>query len=87
MKSLGKKADGLRLERMQASPLWHSKAFRNLHLTTSGLRDTTAPRPSLSDFLCGGERRTPTGPVGAHAQYRWPKRYSKACLGRLIKPA
>ncbi len=63
MKSLGKKADGLRLERMQASPLWRGDAFRNVHPITPGLRDTTVPRPSLSDFLCGSERRAPTGPL------------------------
>src|SRR5262249_4631853 len=28
-----------------------------------GLRDTDAARPALSDFLCGGERRVPRGPL------------------------
>ena len=31
MKSLGKKADGLRLERMMASKLWRGGSFGNLH--------------------------------------------------------
>lgn len=63
MKSLGKKADGLRLERMQASPLWAGEGFRNHHPVLPGLRDATAPRPTLSEFLCGGVRRVPTGPL------------------------
>ncbi len=63
MKSLGKKADGLRLERMMASPRWSGSGFRNLHPVSPGLRDPNAPRPTLSDFLCGGERRVPLGPL------------------------
>jgi hypothetical protein len=51
MKSLGKRADGLRLERMKASPLWAGEGFRNIHPVLPGLRDTSAPRPTLSDFL------------------------------------
>ncbi len=31
MKSLGKKSEGLRLERIKASPLWSGEAFRNIH--------------------------------------------------------
>jgi len=63
MKSFGKRAEGLRLERMKASALWNGDAFRNLHPVTPGLRDTAAPRPTVSDFLCGGERRVPRGPL------------------------
>jgi L-ascorbate metabolism protein UlaG (beta-lactamase superfamily) len=63
MKSLGKKADGLRLERMQASPLWAGDSFRNKHPVLPGLRDLTAPRPTLTEFLRGGNRRAPTGPL------------------------
>ena len=63
MKSMGQRAEGLRLERMQASPLWREGGFRNLYPIAPGLRDTTAPRPTLSDFLCGGARRVPTGPL------------------------
>lgn len=63
MKSLGKRATGLRLERMQASPRWAGEGFRNVHPVAPGLRDTSAPRPTLSDFLCGGERRVPRGPL------------------------
>ncbi|WP_293932896.1 MBL fold metallo-hydrolase [Iodobacter sp.] len=61
MKSLGKKADGLRLERMQASPLWSGNGFRNIHPITPGLRDLAVPHPSMKDFICGGERRKPLG--------------------------
>ena len=39
MKSLGKRADGLRLERMRASRLWSGEAFRNIHPVLPGLRD------------------------------------------------
>ena len=63
MRSLGKKADGLRLDRMMASPRWSGSGFRNLHPVAHGLRDPNAPRPTLSDFLCGGERRVPLGPL------------------------
>jgi L-ascorbate metabolism protein UlaG (beta-lactamase superfamily) len=61
MKSLGQRASGARLERMAASPRWAGDGFRNLHPVLPGLRDSSAGRPSLSDFLCGGERRVPTG--------------------------
>jgi L-ascorbate metabolism protein UlaG (beta-lactamase superfamily) len=63
MKSLGKKADGLRLERMLSSPLWAGDGFRNRHPVLPGLRDASVERPSLSDFLCGGVRRVPSGPL------------------------
>jgi L-ascorbate metabolism protein UlaG (beta-lactamase superfamily) len=48
---------------MAASPLWSGAGFRNMHPILPGLRDTTAPRPTLSDFLCGGERRVPQKPL------------------------
>ncbi|HSB22907.1 MAG TPA: MBL fold metallo-hydrolase [Burkholderiaceae bacterium] len=63
MKSLGQRADGLRLERMRASRLWSGEAFRNIHPLLPGLRDTTVPRPSLRDFLCSDGRRVPPGPL------------------------
>jgi L-ascorbate metabolism protein UlaG (beta-lactamase superfamily) len=59
MKSLGKRADGLRLERMRASPLWSGASFQNRHPVLPGLRDASVPRPSLADFLYGGTRRVP----------------------------
>src|SRR2546423_669106 len=63
MKTFGKRPEGLRLERMKASPLWAGDAFRNIHPIAPTLRDTTAPRPTLSDFLCGGGRRMPRSPL------------------------
>jgi len=59
MKSLGAKPDGLRLERMQASPRWGGDGFRNIHPVLPGLRDASVRTPSLSEFLCGGARRVP----------------------------
>ncbi|MGP1681594.1 MAG: MBL fold metallo-hydrolase [Giesbergeria sp.] len=63
MISLGKRATGLRLERMQASPLWKDGGFRNLHPITPGLRDRSAPRPSLREFVFSEGRRVPQGPL------------------------
>jgi hypothetical protein len=63
MKSLGKKPDGARLERMRASPLWTGDSFRNQHPIAPGLRDPAAPKPTLSEFLCGGPRRLPKAPL------------------------
>jgi len=65
MKSLGHRAQGLRLERMRANPMWTGEAFRNLHPVRPGLRDTSVPPPTLKEFLCGGQRRTPAGPLPA----------------------
>jgi L-ascorbate metabolism protein UlaG (beta-lactamase superfamily) len=65
MKSFGKKPEGLRLERMKASPLWAGEGFRNMHPVLPGLRDLGVERPTLSEFLCGGNRRVPRGPLPA----------------------
>ena len=65
VRSLGQRADGLRLERMRASPRWDGDGFRNRHPVLAGLRDLTAPRPTLSEFLCGGSRRVPSAPLPA----------------------
>ncbi len=56
MRSLGRKAEGERLERIKASPLWTGERFRNLHPIIAGLRDPTVSMPTLGDFLRGGER-------------------------------
>lgn len=63
MKVFGTRADGARLERMRASPRWAGEGFRNVQPIPPGLRDRSVPPPSLADFLCGGERRTPNGPL------------------------
>jgi L-ascorbate metabolism protein UlaG (beta-lactamase superfamily) len=62
MKSMGKRAGGARLERMMSSPRWFGDGFRNLHPIMPGLRDPEAAPPSMSDFLCGSERRVPAKP-------------------------
>ena len=63
MRSLGKKPDGARLERIKASPLWNGERFANVHPVIPGLRDPKASMPTLADFLLGGERRYPRGPL------------------------
>ena len=63
MKSLGSRAQGARLERMRASPLWSGIGFRNVHPILPGLRDPSAAMPTLTEFLCGGNRRTPARPL------------------------
>jgi L-ascorbate metabolism protein UlaG (beta-lactamase superfamily) len=63
MKSLGGKSLGARRERIQASPRWGGEQFRNVHPIIPGLRDPNASMPSIGDFLCGGERRVPRGPL------------------------
>ncbi|HEV2700525.1 MAG TPA: MBL fold metallo-hydrolase [Steroidobacteraceae bacterium] len=63
MKSLGKRADGARLDRMKASVLWGGDGFRNVQPILPGLRDPAAKMPSLSDFLCADERRVPGRPL------------------------
>jgi L-ascorbate metabolism protein UlaG (beta-lactamase superfamily) len=63
MRSLGKRPEGARLERINSSPRWDGERFRNLHPIIPGLRDPNASMPSLGDFLRGGERRVPSGPL------------------------
>jgi L-ascorbate metabolism protein UlaG (beta-lactamase superfamily) len=65
MRSMGRKPSGARLERIRASPLWNGERFRNLHPILSGLRDPNVPMPTLREFLCGGERRSPARPLPA----------------------
>lgn len=63
MKTFGARAQGLRLERMRASPMWAGQGFRNVHPVLPGLRDTAAPRPGLTELLCGGPGRVPPAPL------------------------
>jgi L-ascorbate metabolism protein UlaG (beta-lactamase superfamily) len=56
-------AEARRRERVRAAPLWDGEAFRNVHPIIPGLRDASVPRPTLSDFLCGGDRRVPQNPL------------------------
>jgi L-ascorbate metabolism protein UlaG (beta-lactamase superfamily) len=67
VKSLGARAAGERLERMRASTQWvqatatSAAGFRNRAPIRAGRRDASAPRPTLTEFLRGGNRRVPTG--------------------------
>jgi L-ascorbate metabolism protein UlaG (beta-lactamase superfamily) len=63
LKSLGRRPEGARLERIQASPRWDGERFRNVHPILPGLRVANAAMPTLGEFLCGGERRVPRGPL------------------------
>jgi L-ascorbate metabolism protein UlaG (beta-lactamase superfamily) len=60
--SIGARATGLRLERMQASSRFADGAFHNTAPVAPGLKKGTAA-PTISEFLCGGQRRTPPGPL------------------------
>ncbi|RQP26548.1 MBL fold metallo-hydrolase [Piscinibacter terrae] len=62
MKSFGKRPEGERLERMKASPRWAGEGFRNVHPVLPGLRDPSQ-KVAISEFLCGGVRRVPKGPL------------------------
>lgn len=75
MKSLGKRPQGARLERMRGSPLWTGAGFRNLHPIMAGLRDPNVSMPSIREFICGGERRVPQGPLpSANPLELWTRR-------------
>jgi len=75
MKSLGSKPQGARLERIKASPRWAGERFRNVHPIIPGLRDPNAPMPTLTEVLCGGERRMPQRPLPSmNPLEAWAKR-------------
>lgn len=59
MKTLGKKSQGARLERITASPRWGGTGFRNLHPISPGLRDPQAKMPSLGEWFRGDENSLP----------------------------
>jgi L-ascorbate metabolism protein UlaG (beta-lactamase superfamily) len=63
VRSLGTRPQGARLARIQASPRWGGNGFRNVHPILPGLRDRSVPMPTLTEFLCGGERRVPSRPL------------------------
>ncbi|WP_426688813.1 MBL fold metallo-hydrolase [Rhodanobacter ginsengiterrae] len=66
MRSFGKPAQGERLERLHDLPLWDGEQLRNIHPVLPGLRNTSAPRPTLRDFVFGGPDRTPPAPLPAN---------------------
>ncbi len=63
MQSLGRKPDGLRLERIRASRLWDGGAFRNMHPLLPRLLKPGVAAPTLSAFLFEHNRRVPTAPL------------------------
>jgi L-ascorbate metabolism protein UlaG (beta-lactamase superfamily) len=63
MKTLGARARGLRLERMQASPRWNGNGFRNVHPIDPALRDSAVPFPSMREFMRTGPPRYPDSPL------------------------
>ena len=73
MQSMGAQPKGLRLERMQASPRYADGAFHNTAPVTPGLKKGTAG-PTITEFLCGGQRRTPPAPLpSVNPLERWGK--------------
>jgi len=51
----------LREERIEASPRWDGTRFRNTSPAPRG--DPAVAMPSLSEFICGGNRRVPSAPL------------------------
>jgi L-ascorbate metabolism protein UlaG (beta-lactamase superfamily) len=60
----GAAASGLRLERMRASPQFADGGFRNSAPVAPGLKPGTAVS-TLREYVAGGQRRTPPGPLPA----------------------
>jgi hypothetical protein len=60
--SFGARASGLRLERMKSSDRFADGAFHNTASVSRGLKKGSVA-PTISEFLCGGQRRTPPGPL------------------------
>jgi L-ascorbate metabolism protein UlaG (beta-lactamase superfamily) len=58
----GATANGLRLERMRASPRFVDGAFRNTGAVAPGLKPGTA-LSTMREYLAGNPRRTPPGPL------------------------
>src|SRR3982750_4244333 len=48
-----------RPERVSSSPQFDGERFHNTHPTPRG----DVPMPSIGEFICGGERRVPRGPL------------------------
>jgi L-ascorbate metabolism protein UlaG (beta-lactamase superfamily) len=62
MSPFGAKMSGQRLERAKASPRYREGAFHNTHTAAPGLKKGTA-LPTVTEFLWGGQRRTPPAPL------------------------
>jgi L-ascorbate metabolism protein UlaG (beta-lactamase superfamily) len=73
MSPFGKRASGARLERMRASARYTDGAFRNTSQVAPGLKPGTAV-PTISEFICGGQRRTPLAPLPSQSPLKdWAK--------------
>src|SRR5262245_18490743 len=60
---------------MRASPLWAGDRFQNVHPILPGLRDPDTPMPTIREFICGGERRVPRGPLPhENPRHAWTRR-------------
>jgi L-ascorbate metabolism protein UlaG (beta-lactamase superfamily) len=74
LKSFGARASGLRLERIEASPRYVDGAFANTAPVAQGLKKGTAT-PTIAEFLCGGQRRTPKAPLPSQSPLEgWAQR-------------
>lgn len=62
--AFGRKAAGLRLERMKASARYSDGGFRNTFGVSSGLKKGTT-FSTLTEYVRGGQRRTPPAPLPA----------------------
>ena len=56
------RAQGLRRERVTASPRFRDGVFQNTLPVSPGLKRGTVA-PTISEYLCGGQRRTPPAPL------------------------
>jgi len=56
MSICARQAQGLRRERMQASPRYADGVFHNTHPVSPGLQKGTVA-PTIREYLCGGQRR------------------------------
>jgi L-ascorbate metabolism protein UlaG (beta-lactamase superfamily) len=66
-------SESFRQERIAASPRWDGTRFRNSSPITRG--DPAVPMPSISDFICGGNRRVPSAPLpSANPLVAWLRR-------------
>ena len=74
MLSLGARVAGLRLERVKASSRYDDGGFRNTYPAAPGLKKGAA-MPTLGEYLCGGQRRTPAAPLPSMSPLeRWATR-------------
>jgi len=62
MSPFGRRANGSRLERMQSSPRFKDGVFHNSARVAPGLKPGSA-LSTMSEFLLGGQRRVPLGPL------------------------